>query len=269
MQIAFFKALWGMDDLAPADRIHRISEAGYQGFESGNLSGADLGSLARDHGLRMIGQAYSVEIDDLRAQIEDCRRCGAESVTVHAGKDWWPYGRGLDFLGRAIEVGRELGLPLHFETHRGRLLFEPQSAARYLRELPDLTICADFSHWTCVCESLLEDQEEALAVAISRTSHLHARVGFEEGPQVPDFRLPRWTRQTDRFLEIWDRVCESAASASRVELTVTPEFGPPDYQWTDLRTDEPVNDLFELCGAMRNLLDSRWRRPVGRSAEPV
>ncbi|MFQ3586632.1 MAG: sugar phosphate isomerase/epimerase [Fimbriimonadaceae bacterium] len=259
MGTAFFKALWGMEDLPLPERLKRVAEAGYCGFEAGGLDADRLGGLPRDLGLRVIGQAYAVEIDDLRAQIEACAACGAESVTVHAGKDWWSYDRGLEFLGRAIELGRELDVRLCFETHRGRLLYEPQSTARYLRDLPGLNLCADFSHWTCVCESMLEDQEEALAAAVPRVAHLHARVGFEEGPQVPDFRLSRWQRQTNRFLEIWDRIRESAIASGRGELTVTPEYGPPDYQWTDVATDRPVNDLFEVCLAMKDLLAERWR----------
>ncbi|GAB1483119.1 hypothetical protein MASR2M78_19350 [Treponema sp.] len=48
------------------------------------------------------------------------------------------------------------------------------------------------SRWCTVAESYLEDQKEAVDAALSRTDHIHARVGFPEGPQVGDPAAPEW-----------------------------------------------------------------------------
>jgi hypothetical protein len=51
-----------------------------------------------------------------------------------------------------------------------------------LRRIPSLTLTGDFSHFTCVHESMLADQPENVVACIAAVRHIHARVGFEEGP---------------------------------------------------------------------------------------
>jgi hypothetical protein len=182
---------------------------------------------------------------------------GAEKITVHAGKDWWAFQQGCMFFEGALEAIADSAVPVCFETHRGRLLFEPVSTAAYLRKFPEMRICADFSHWTCVCESMLGDQEESVALAISHTGHLHARVGHEEGPQVSDPRAPEWQGHVERFEGWWDAI--HAAHAGRGEvLTVDPEFGPPNYMPTIPNTRVPVADLWDVCLYTRDRLKQRW-----------
>ena len=48
----------------------------------------------------------------------------------------------------------------------------------------------DFSHWVCVCERLIEDQIDIVRQCAERCLHVHARVGYEEGPRSPN-RAPR------------------------------------------------------------------------------
>ena len=71
-----------------------------------------------------------------------------------------------------------------------RLFLSPFPTYSYLTQFPELQINADFSHWCVVCESLLEDLDEILSLACARAIHVHGRVGYQEGPQVPDPRAP-------------------------------------------------------------------------------
>ena len=56
-----------------------------------------------------------------------------------------------------------------------------------LHNFPSLRLALDISHWICVSESYLEDQQEAIDLSIQHTVHLHARVGHREGLQVTCF----------------------------------------------------------------------------------
>jgi hypothetical protein len=141
---------------------------------------------------------------------------------------------------------------VNFETHRGRLLYEPNSTAEYLRQMPDLHLVADFSHWTVVTESMLGDYQESLELAQQRTRHIHARVGFSEGPQVPDARLPKWADTVNQFEKWWDVIV-----SSNPNMTVDPEFGPPDYQWVDAN-NEPLSDVEAVSLWMKDRLKARW-----------
>ena len=81
-----------------------------------------------------------------------------------------------------------------------------------MEKIPDLRITLDASHWVCVAESFLEDQEDNMQLAIDRTDHIHARVGFPEGPQAPDPRKKEWREALEKHLVWWDRVAELKAS---------------------------------------------------------
>ncbi|RYG48146.1 sugar phosphate isomerase/epimerase [bacterium] len=252
MAVRFFKSLWGMESLSLPDALARIAEAGYEGVEAGLESVQAARALDAD--LPLIAMLFEESPETLAEHLEAAGEVGVESVTVHAGKDWWDEETAFRFFEASLRRVEASGLIVNFETHRGRLLFNASSTAATLQRFPEMRLCADFSHWTCVSESLLEDQAEALVLAISRTRHLHARIGHEEGPQVPDPRSPRWARPTERFLQIWDEVWQ----ASGGDLTVDPEFGPPHYLWTDAHSGEPAADLWEVCLWMRDTLRDRW-----------
>jgi hypothetical protein len=95
-------------------------------------------------------------------------------------------------------------------------------------------------------------------LACSRAIHIHARVGYEESPQVPDPSAPEYREYLERFEGWWDRIrgCREKAGAER--LTVTPEYGPPGYLQTLPHTRQPVADLWEVCLWAANRLLGRW-----------
>jgi hypothetical protein len=47
---------------------------------------------------------------------------------------------------------------------------------------------------------MLDDQNETINLALSRTGHIHARIGHPEGPQVNDPRAPEWKNIVDTHL---------------------------------------------------------------------
>jgi hypothetical protein len=128
----------------------------------------------------------------------------------------------------------------------------------YMEARPDLLLTADFSHWVCVTESMLENFTGPLGVAIGRARHVHARVGYEEGPQVPDPRAPEWEETTGRHLQWWDRIVEGRRGYGAAMLTFTTEFGPPPYMPREPFTQRPVADQFEINCYMKDLLRERY-----------
>ena len=121
-----------------------------------------------------------------------------------------------------------------------------------------MRLTLDVSHWFCVHERFLYDQEDALALAIERTDHIHARVGHDQGSQVPDFRMPEWKESLERHLSIWDRIIERARNEGRETFTVTPEFGPAPYTLFQPGTNEPLAVQWDLNTDMMMLLKDRW-----------
>lgn len=256
MGIRFYKALWGMEGEL-GDQLKQIRTAGYDGFEAPVGVGTDNKGLLADFGLRFVAMLFIEDVDALKAGVAEAVAAGAEKVTVHAGKDWWSFEQACGFWEEALRAISTSPIQVNFETHRARLLFNPASTAAFLARFPDLHLVADFSHWTCVSGSRLSDQEEAVATAIGRTRHIHARVGHEEGPQVPDPRVPQWEPYVAHF-ELWWDAIKTAHETRGEDLTVTPEFGPPNYMWTNPVDGKPLADLWDVCLWTRDRLKTRW-----------
>jgi hypothetical protein len=133
------------------------------------------------------------------------------------------------------------------ETHRGRALYNPWITRRLLRHFAPLRLCCDFSHWVCVCERLVDTEIDILRECAARCIHLHARVGYEEGPQVPDPRAPEYQRHLEAHERWWQLIWEAQAAAGHLRSTLTPEYGPPDYLHTLPYSKMPVANLWEVC----------------------
>lgn len=194
---------------------------------------------------------------DFESGVERALEAGALFATCLAGSDSWPLSQAIDFFGRAEALARRRGLRVTFETHRGRPTFNPWATRDILRALPELRLTCDLSHWCVVTERLVDD-DEALELALSRARHAHARVGYAQGPQVPDPRAPEHRADLERHEAWWSRIWEHAAAREEALVTMTPEFGPDGYLHTTPFTRTPVADLGEINRWMAARLRERF-----------
>lgn len=272
MDLKIFKAVWGMPGNWDS-KLKQIAEAGYNGVETPLPTLEDeprFRELVNRYNLELILHVYTGRADNekpypdsvedhivtFETQAERAARFKPLLINVHSAKDSMPYNDQLTFFEDALNIEKQIGIPVAHETHRGRATFSPWSTSRLLRDLPALKITADFSHWCNVCESMLQDQTDHLEIAIQHSTHIHGRVGFEQGPQVPDFRAPEWAYALKYHEQWWDKIIASHQSKGKSYLTFTPEFGPPGYMHTQPFTNQPVVDLWEICLAMSD----RFRR---------
>ncbi len=175
----------------------------------------------------------------------------------HSGRDWFDFEQGMKFVNLGNEVSKSSGIPVYHETHRGRLMYAAQVTRKYLEENAALRLTLDISHWTAVHESLLEDQAETVQLALSRTDHIHARIGHQEGPQVNDPRAPEWKSAVDAHLTWWDSVIKRKAAEGQ-SMTILTEFGPPTYLPTVPFTFQPLADQWDINVYMMKMLRERY-----------
>jgi hypothetical protein len=153
----------------------------------------------------------------------------------------------VEFFGSAMEVAAQFDITAGFETHRNRSTFSPWAARSLIEQLPKLRFTCDFSHWCCVCERLVLDEEpELLATIASRTQHVHARVGYEQGPQVPHPAAPEYSRALVAHERWWQTIWQQQLEAGEHFTTMTPEFGPDGYLHTLPFNEEPVAALDDV-----------------------
>jgi hypothetical protein len=259
MKVKSFKALWGMKGSLES-QFERIAAAGYDGIESPLPHAIEqyFGYHADERQFRRLLEQYRLDYiamvftgggnhaESFKEQVDRASTFSPVRINSHSARDCMPFGEQAAFFEKAQAVEQGLDIPVGHETHRGRAMFTPWTTSALLREFPELKLTADFSHWVCVCESLLEDQMEHLELAVRRTIHIHTRVGFAQGPQVPHPAASEYGLELRTHLDWWKRIIQVHADAA-IPLTFTPEFGPPGYMHTLPFTNRPVADLWEVC----------------------
>jgi hypothetical protein len=206
-------------------------------------------------------------LEDFRRQAGAACECAPLLLTVLGGCDSWPPGQSAEFFDRATGFARELGVEASFETHRSRPTFNPWATRDLLERLPALRLTGDFSHWCCVCERLVLDEEpELLACLAPRIRHLHARVGYAQGPQVPHPAAPEHRAELEAHERWWDAVWSAQAARNQSRITMTAEFGPDGYLHRRPFTGEPAADLDETNRWMAARERARFEVRFGAAA---
>ncbi|MBK5279241.1 MAG: TIM barrel protein [Bacteroidia bacterium] len=178
-------------------------------------------------------------------------------INCHSGKDFFTYEDNKKIIDFSYEVANESSVPVYHETHRGRMLYSTPITCNFIESTPALRLTLDISHWCNVHESLLADQQEAVALALSRTDHIHARIGHAEGPQVNDPRAPEWDDAVKAHFGWWDMVVAQKRKEGQ-RLTILTEFGPANYMLTLPYTRQPVADQWAINVHMMEVCRKRY-----------
>jgi len=264
---------WGSESLDFTAFCRRVVEAGYDGveisFEPDQMDTLERVAILKDHGLSFVvlhGHTFDIDIDthvkNFRRRMEWAAATSPLFINTQTGRDWFSQEDNERIINVATEVAAATGVRIVHETHRGKFSFCAAVTQRFLLANPELRLAVDFSHWCNVSESLLEDQEAAVSLAIERADHIHARVGFQEGPQISDPRAPENKTALNAHLSWWDRIIEKHRSRGTEVFTITPEFGPYPYMPEQPFTREPAADQWDVNVFMMNLLRERYKLPA-------
>jgi hypothetical protein len=270
MKLLYAKTKWEAAQLALPAFLERVAGEGFDAAElhlpSRPEPPAELRRLCEAAGLKLItqfgtaGSTPGEHARSLEALYARSVEAGALFVNSQTGHDLFSFDDSLRLFEHAQRLAEAAGVPLRHETHRSRALFSGPATAAYLRALPGLQLTADFSHWCCVHESDLADQPENLAAAIAAAHHVHARVGFDQGPQAGDPRGDAFTRWLDLHLGWWRRIIAARKADGCALLTITPEFGPAPYMPLLPLENVPVADAWSVNLWMRDRLTLEFGR---------
>ncbi len=200
---------------------------------------------------------YDGHIASFRAQIERATEWGITKASVHAGADSFDDATVIKFYKETTAIARGAGIEPYYETHRARPFFNPFRTVKLLDALPDIWLTADFAHWVPVVDRLPYDLMDLFKICAARTGHLHARIGYDKGPQVPDPRDPVWDKYTEIHETWWDCCVEGAAERGET-MAITPEFGPFPYLLNMPHTNQPIADVTDVVAWMRERLQTRY-----------
>ena len=266
LMIKFYFPRWGFEHIEWNTFCGMVASEGYDGIEYGVPSIVDdteldyIWNCVGRHRLKIIAGHYDTLTGDFGEHyelygrwLERIKMYPAEKILSQTGRDFFSFEQNLSL----IELAASSGLNILHETHRGRFSSAPHLMKEFFDACPSLKINFDVSHWLCVTESYLDQQEEALQLAISRSAHIHARVGHTEGPQVSDFREPEWDHALKKHLSWWDEIVKGNRD-KKWELTIGSEFGPYPYMARNHQTGLPIANQWELNLEMTKMLKKRY-----------
>jgi sugar phosphate isomerase/epimerase len=274
MDLKLFKTLWGHRG-AIAEAADEAAAAGFTGLEGPLPVDAEARREFIDvlgaRGLLFIaeisttGFATPTPGSTVAEHLDAFERILAAGLaarpiffSVMAGSDLWPFAESVDFLTKAHAIAQRYGVRVGFETHRSRSLFHPRITLELLREVPPLELTIDFSHWCVVTERLVLDElPDVLALCAERVLHIHPRIGYDQGAQVPDPRAPEYAAAVEAHFRWWRALWAGQRRRGFAAVTMTPEFGPDGYLHLEPFTQNPVADLWELnCWTAQKLREA-------------
>ncbi len=270
MEVKFYCPLWGSTHLSFERFCQKVRDDGFDGVEMGlpldPLMRAEHLDILESFGLALIGQHYEtleqnfdLHKEIYRRHLENLVEARPIFVNSQTGKDYFTFEQNSALIQIAADVSAASGVHIVHETHRGKFTFAAHITRDYCERIPGLRLGLDISHWCAVAESMLEDQQDAVDMAIERADHIHSRVGFQEGPQVTDPRVEECKEALDHHLRWWDRVLERMGREGRSLATITTEFGPAPYMMHLPFTQQPVTSQWEVNVYMKDLLKERYR----------
>jgi len=271
MEIKFFCPYWGMRPLSLDKAFQQIKDAGYDGVELGinpEIPGYQEGiAIAEQHGLLFIAQhpyakgpTPELHLADYTNKLEKIMELKPPLVNCHTGHDYYTVEQNMAFIQAAAALSEKYRIPVAHETHRGRFSFCTTITERFVDAFPGLNLIADFSHWCVVSESLLEEQQTIINKVIPHCIHVHARVGYAQGPQVPNPEAPEYREALAAHLRWWEQITLNHLENNKQQMTITCEFGPPPYLQTIPFTGEQVASQWELNLFMKKYLEENLKK---------
>ena len=279
MRIKFFCPRWGFENIPWETFLKDVKDAGYAGIEWFPFGE----KTDYQHVIRLLHQQqmqfcivmtvtqsydhfenYVCELKKQLLELSAIRRndYGPLFITAQTGREYFTKEQIEECILCCQQVSLQTKVPIYQETHRNKWAYAAHVVRPFLETHPELILTLDVSHWFCVSESYLEDQQTTVEKAIHHTQHIHARIGHTQGPQVWEPSSPEFSEALQAHLDIWDKWVQIKSEAGAESCTITPEFGPPPYMVFANREGSPQKEQWRLNYWMKSLLEERYQQFV-------
>lgn len=271
IRLKYICPFWGQENLGAEDFVDKVIESDYDGIEI-NLPETGLFAdsfiyevediFETNPDFVFIAQQLNIPhnnsvgtyIKKMEKKLLKLIALQPTFINSHTGKDYFSFDDNCRAIEACMNISSKTGVRILHETHRGRFSFHTVSLLPYLKKFPEMELVGDFSHFCLVSESLLQDQEEILKQIIPHVSHIHARVGSEQAPQVNDLFAPEWENNLNHFTNWWQDIIAHKVKQGWKNFTITPEHGPFPYMPETPHTKLPLSNQWETNKLLKEKL---------------
>jgi sugar phosphate isomerase/epimerase len=277
-KIHFFCPRWGSEHLNWDDFTQKVISYGYDGIEVYPLDTPKekqqmLAALEKTgleysllHTEKKEGKDFKKYLVALERNLYELASYQSNTIkpqfiTSQTGREYYTKDQMEVCFNLCDRISNQTGIPIFHETHRNKWSYAAHVVKSYLEEerFQSIKLALDFSHWVCVSESYLQDQQEAIDLAINNATHIHARVGYIEGPQVSDPRIKEHEEALQYHLLWWDKWIKKLDEKGIENCTITPEFGSYPYMQYVIGTTDFIANQWDINYWMKELLKNRYQ----------
>jgi sugar phosphate isomerase/epimerase len=272
MEIKYTCTYWGCEHLSAKEFLFNVLAHGYDGVEinfpdDAHFINEFLKELERikktvnpdfvfiaQQVLNNQNETVEAYTNRLTQRLNFLTSLQPDAINSHTGKDFFSFGDNCKIIDVTEQIAKNAGIPIWHEIHRGRFSFHLKTLQQYLELFPHLKLIADFSHFCVVSESLLQDQEDLLLKVYPFVKHIHARIGFEQSPQVNNQFAPEWQTNLNRYTNWWQEIINLNKKNGINSISITPECGPFPYMPQEPFSLKPLSNQWETNVSMKNYL---------------
>ena len=246
-ELLVYQAIWGLEGLEAFDlnagmarTLDAVLAAGFDGVGVALIRKEQSETVARvmsERGKTWEATAFVRTADDLARAVERSQELGAHHLNVQILERYDRVSEAVALLEGLEGVAARAEIPVHYETHRGRLTNDLLFTVRILDAMPHLKLTGDLSHYAVVHEMPLpvpEADAARMSRVVAQCWGFHGRVAGSHQVQV-SIRAPQHQAWVEQFRAWWREGFASwlGRSAPNGQLSFMTELGPPNYAIVD------------------------------------
>lgn len=275
-ELLVYQSLWAMERRRPdgqewplEEKLNMIHEAGFDGvgiheFFAGKPAEIEqIVAFLKDHAMSWFVYCSPESVDEFADQIAQIEAVGANHINCLPYVMPYTLEESVATLQAFRALAEKSTLPVHFETHRDRLMTDLYFTLHLLDCFPDIRLTGDLSHFVVGREfawPISEYNHGLMRRVIDHCWGFHGRVASREQVQV-QISFAHQKDWLDLFLDWWEygfRGWRQRAPAD-ANLTFTCELGPKEYAITGADGFE-LSDRWEESLMLKDLVRERWKR---------
>jgi len=274
-KLKVYQSLWAMELRRPdgfewtdEERFKMIADAGYDGICLDPAAHEIEENLAKKplfekYGLACMVNAFPQTDDDLRKLLQFSIDMKATNFSIIGTIYPLSAAKTVPIIRNWIEIAKGMGVNIMFETHRDCITNDMFMVLELIEAVPDMRLCADFSHYVLNRELSLpmsEEFKQHFEVLTHRSDCFQGRISNREQIQIP-IGFPQHAEWVDLFKQFWNDGFKSwrARNDQDAELVFLCELGPPQYAITDAQGHE-LSDRWEEALIIKSWVREMWNR---------